>query len=130
MKKRVAQELSNSLNTSNETNTDNSQSNTQLVDKERYEGTGFDIVGNEEHGYFVALGNHRLTQPAPKEVAITHIKEKSWDLIFALAALVAERVYKDSEEKWISPAMQNEYGNKPKKGSDFLPKNNKQEQQQ
>lgn len=64
-------------------NTNNNQSS-QLVDKERVENTGFDIVGNQDHGYFVALGAFRITKAQSKEECNRMINEKDYELIIGL----------------------------------------------
>lgn len=81
-------ELLESQSTTAEQHTDNQNSspkNTQLVEKEHVKGTGFDIVGNEEHGYFVALGKYRLcANQKNKAVCEGMIKRKEWELILGL----------------------------------------------
>lgn len=70
----------------NATTTDNSNSS-QLVEQEPIENTPFKVVGNENYGYFVALGNKRLTEPQPtKDEAIAHLTDhkKWWQIILNL----------------------------------------------
>lgn len=83
-------ELLQSQITTETTNTNNKQSNTQLVDKEHIDGTPFDIVGDEELGYFVAIGNYRITQTHDKEDCRTMIRVMEWELILGLIGACIE----------------------------------------
>lgn len=47
--------------------------NSELIHREKVEGSPLWIVGNKEHGYFVAMGNHRLTDSAK---TISEAREK------------------------------------------------------
>lgn len=76
-------ELLQLQNTTENPNTNN-QKSSQLYEKERYEETAFDIIGNEEYGYFVAIGKYRLTEPQTKDECIKMIKEKDYKIILSL----------------------------------------------
>lgn len=47
--------------------------NGELIHREKVEGSPLWIVGSKEHGYFVAMGNHRLTESAK---TISEAREK------------------------------------------------------
>lgn len=63
---------------------DNLNSNSQLIEKEIHPGTAFQIVGNKEQGYFVALGYYRITEIHTKEECQRMINEKDYELILGL----------------------------------------------
>lgn len=91
------------------TNNKNSDLPSQLVEKEKYEGTGFHIVGNKEQGYFVALGTYRLTRMQTKEECITMIENKDYELILGLIGASIEADKKATEQEKESLRK---YGNK------------------
>lgn len=84
-------ELLKLQNTTEETNTSREPSNTQLIHRERVEGTGFDIITIEENKSFVALGKYRLTTERTAEECREMINNKDWEIILGLigAALSA-----------------------------------------
>lgn len=84
-------------NTTGKTNTDK-QHSTELVHKEHVEGTGFDIVGDEEHGYFVALGQYRITKFQPKQECRHMIETKDYELLLGLIGAVMESVRTHTHE--------------------------------
>lgn len=78
-------ELLSLQNTTTETNTSNNNSNSELVEKERVDNTAFDIVGNKDHGYFIALGTYRLTPTYPLKATLKKmIKEKDYELLLGM----------------------------------------------
>lgn len=70
-------------------NTNNQHSSEELVERHNYPNTGFLIVGNKEKGYFVALGQHRLTEFQTYGECETAITEKNWDLIVNVISIFA-----------------------------------------
>lgn len=77
-------ELLELQNGSEEPNTNNPPSS-QLVETEPIKNTGFQIVGNAEKGYFVALGQYRLTTfHKDKKELLKKVKDKDWEIILAL----------------------------------------------
>lgn len=96
------QELLKLQNTTDTQNTDNPKSS-QLVEKEHYENTGFDIVGNEEYGYFVAIGIYRITEPQKtKEQCAQMIETKDYQLILGL---IAASILADKTEQKNNPPV-------------------------
>lgn len=77
-------ELLQLQNTTDHQNTDSKPSNSELVEKERVEGTAFDLVGNQEQGYFIALGTYRLTSVYSKEVLKKMIETKDYELLLGM----------------------------------------------
>lgn len=93
LKNKELLELQNTTGT-NDTGSSNSTSqNDELVERIKVPGTGFEIVGNKEKGYFIALGTYRLTEFKSKEYCMKMIEIKDWDLIVSLigAAIQADK---------------------------------------
>lgn len=63
--------------------------NTELVHKESIEQTPFWIIGNEEKGYFLAMGNHKLcdTQKTIEQVK-DYYDNHQWELVMQMAFIV------------------------------------------
>lgn len=63
--------------------------NTEIMEREKVEGTPFEVIGNKETGYWVAFGMFRLTEQGTKEEAYNGIAQKGWDMIgnFIYAAM-------------------------------------------
>lgn len=89
------------LHTGSEKQSTNNQNSTEIVQKQHIEGTGFDIVGNKEHGYFVAIGKYRITENKPIEdelySAIGELSNTGWEIIAGMIGAVTEAV-KEMEE--------------------------------
>lgn len=66
----------------------------KLIEREKVEGTMFDIITTEE-GTFVALGENRVSDYIQKEEAIEMVKNKEWQLIEQMAILIAKWVTKE-----------------------------------
>lgn len=59
--------------------------NTKLLHREKLEKTPFEIIGNEEGGYFVAMGKYRLTEPQKTiPLAIQVLEDRRWEIIGAM----------------------------------------------
>lgn len=108
-------ELLQSQTTTENQNTNNQKSNTQLVERERVENTGFEIIGNEENGYFIALGTYRLTQAQSKKECLRMIKTKDYELLLGLigACIEANKIQTEQDKK----QAEFETNNHPKKYS-------------
>lgn len=94
-------ELLQLQNTTDVTST-NKPNSTELVRKEHVEGTGFDIVGNEEQGYMIALGNYRLTEWRKTiEECRDMIEKRDWELILGMmgACIQAAETEKEIHSK-------------------------------
>lgn len=69
-------------------------SDSSEADKTSYEpieNTPFFMVGSEKKGYFIALGNHRMTEPKPtKEEAREELEIKKWNIIANLFIVMDE----------------------------------------
>lgn len=79
-----AQEELLQLQTGSDIIDSDNQNYSQTVERNRYEGTAFDITGNKEVGYFVALGQYRLTQPTTKEKCAEMIDNRDYELLLGL----------------------------------------------
>lgn len=77
---RVQEELLNGL-TPADANQHKENSNSELVHREKVQGSPFTIVGNEEHGYFIAFGHYRLSEPQKTIIeAYGYLKENQWNI--------------------------------------------------
>lgn len=74
----------------------------QLIEKIRYEGTAFDIVGNTEDGYFVALGNFRITKTQEKNECRRMIDQKDYELILGLIGACIQADKNEAREAEIT----------------------------
>lgn len=82
-------ELLRSLNFAKKQSTNSKQSaSEELVNKYQVPGTAFQIIGNKEKGYFIALGQYRVSDPQKTvQDCQTMIDNKDWDLIVNLMGL-------------------------------------------
>ncbi|AXH76241.1 MAG: hypothetical protein [Microviridae sp.] len=65
--------------------------NYQLVSRKKIDGTPFEIIGNNEKGYFLAFGKYRLTDlfETIEEVQM-HIASNHWEITAILIAVMIE----------------------------------------
>lgn len=74
--------------------------NTELVYKERIKDTPFDVVGNEETGYKIALGRFLISQayqtPYDAECAAY---AKPWDILMNVVSLVTKLTITEHEKE-------------------------------
>jgi hypothetical protein len=75
------------------------------VENNRYEGTGFSIVGNEDKGYFVALGKYRLTEAKTKIQCKQMIENRDYELILGMIG-AAQQINLEEFDKRISDLEQ------------------------
>lgn len=63
--------------------------NTELIHKEEIPQTPFWIIGNQEKGYFLAMGNHKLcdTQKTIEQVK-DYYDNHQWELTMQMAFIV------------------------------------------
>lgn len=80
------------LNTQNNVEETHSE-DSNLVEVKKIEGTPFTIV-KTERGYFLAFGQHRLTEPMETEAIATHqLIEKGWDITTQVIAIIVEKTW-------------------------------------
>lgn len=90
----------NNIQKSADENHNNSNS-TELIARERIGKTDLEIIGNEEKGYFIALGKYKLTESFPREtlrghkitlqeLALDILEEYHWDIVINLIAISTE----------------------------------------
>lgn len=80
---------------SNVENNHNSESGTELIHREEIPNTPFWIVGNEELGYFLAMGRHKLMHEnvqTTKEV-MQYYTNNQWQITMQLAIIVFTDLY-------------------------------------
>lgn len=94
-KEHKMEELLNIQQNANQTHNgkSNSQNEKPLIEDESLPGTPFHVRGNEETGYFLRLGNNRMTEHFPtKEDAINELYGEQWNMITKLIVTVTEQI--------------------------------------
>lgn len=67
---------------------------------EQYENTPLWIRGNIDDGYFITLGNQRISEfTETKTEAIRLIKEKDWNLLFNIVTAIGTKLMQLTEEE-------------------------------
>lgn len=78
-----------------QTNVEESQDkekSSELVQREKVEGTPFDLINVEDKGWFLALGKYRMTEPGlDREVLRKIVADKDWMLILDTIAILTEK---------------------------------------
>lgn len=76
------------------TNADESQDkpkSSELLQREEVTGTPFTIVGNEEKGYFLAMGKWKLSGHLPSKTAvIAYLDAEHWTITMNCIIVVTE----------------------------------------
>lgn len=99
-KKLPATELLNTQLSVEQINTNRENYSEELIQRAKLGETAFEVVGNNENGYFIALGKYRLTEPFKPIETITHdtlasfgsnlLENKMWEIILNLLTLFQE----------------------------------------
>lgn len=90
----TAKDQTKSKSTSNEDNL--------LVDREPLPNTPFEIIGNKEKGYFVALGKYRLTDTAKtKKETLNYITnfDNVYDIALKMIITLTSAMIQEHEER-------------------------------
>lgn len=75
----------NTLNNVEETH----KENYSLIMREKIEKTPFHIIGDEEKGYFIALGKYRVTEPTKTpEEAIQKLDIEKWNILVDVITII------------------------------------------
>lgn len=88
------------LHTGSEEQNNQHSSNQQIINKEHVEGTGFDIIHYDQHGYWLVIGHYRVSETKKtKEELIKLIETKDWDLLIGVigAAMQANQDQIDAQ---------------------------------
>lgn len=88
-----AELLNTQINAENDQNNENSSD--QLVEKIKIEKTPFHVVGNKDHGYFIAIGRNRVSEKRPtpeeaEELLVTDFWEILANLVVTFNDLMKE----------------------------------------
>lgn len=68
----------------------------ELIEREKIHNSPFELIGNKEVGYWIALGAFRISEKGSKAEKLQEVENKEWDLIInVLCAIMAG---KDMEE--------------------------------
>lgn len=72
--------------------------NSSLVTIKAIEDTPFTIVGDEEKGYFLAFGRHRISESLETEEEVKNLlKEKPWQIIADWMVVMYETIHRFAE---------------------------------
>lgn len=72
-------------NGTEETQLNKENSPSELIERQSVEGTAFEIIGNKEKGYFIALGMYRITEARPSIGTLRKmIANKDYEIILGL----------------------------------------------
>lgn len=97
-----------------QTSTENANSNkvnsTELLKRIHVEETGFELIGNDEDGYFVALGSYRLTQTYTESQCRKMIADKDYELLIGLMGACVDTAIKE-ERKLVGDLLTREKQN-------------------
>lgn len=64
-------------------------SNSELIQREKIEGTPFWIIGQEEKEWFITMKNYKITEAkGTKEEAIEELEKNKWSVIAAVCEIV------------------------------------------
>ncbi|AXH75579.1 MAG: hypothetical protein [Microviridae sp.] len=96
--KKTTQKESLQLQTSVEENTNNSNSG-ETTDNVRIEDSPFRAVKTEE-GWFIVMGNHRLTEPVKTlDECLAKCDTEKWLLVMHVAVVVAGKLLEDYKQR-------------------------------
>lgn len=75
---------------------ENNNSKSTLITRERINKTPFTVIGNEETGYFIAMGDYRLTEIHKRiEQAMAEILEEPWNVTLKMMSAIIDRYKKE-----------------------------------
>lgn len=88
MQQKQEELLNTQLNAEN-----NPKANSTLIDIEDLGGTPFKLVNHKEHGWFLTLGDYRITKPTKtKADTIVQLDTNRWDIIFTMVCIAVEKI--------------------------------------
>ena len=74
-------------------NEDSSNSNSEIITRENITDTPFTIIGIEK-GFFVVIGEYRLTEIGTYSACMEFIDNKSWNNITSVIMIIVEKLTK------------------------------------
>lgn len=75
-------------------NQNNIPSGKQLLEREKITDTPFELIGNEEIGYFISLGKYRISEiMTNKKIAIESLEKEQWNYIVRIIVTLIEDIY-------------------------------------
>lgn len=95
------------------------QQSSELLHREKINNTPFEVIGNEEYGYFIAFGKYKLTESFNlydynvdniHDIAVLYLNEHMWNIMTNLMTLFAEFATVDTLNR-IEKAKQQEAEN-------------------
>lgn len=72
---------------------ENSKDSGKIIEREKVEGTPFELIKVDEKGWFLAMGKHRFTEPVEnKEEILKSLEGVPWDYVMNVIMVVVEYV--------------------------------------
>jgi len=69
-----------------------SQNNTELIEREKIEGTPFTLIKQEEK-WFITMGDHRITEPTKhKNEQYNKLEKEKWLIITNVIIIILEKM--------------------------------------
>lgn len=66
--------------------------NSELIKREKIEGTPFTIIEDTEKGWYVVMGNYIITKPSDtKELAMRILEIERWNIILTMIIIVINK---------------------------------------
>lgn len=86
------------LNTQNNAGGDqNREPSSKLIHREKIEGTPFEIIGDDENGWFLSVGKFKLTENKATEVeARMALHDEMWNIILNLIVIFNKEIEVES----------------------------------
>ena len=77
----------------------------ELIEREKIHNSPFELIGNQEIGYWIALGAFRISEKGSKAEKLREVENKDWDLIInVLCAIMAGKDMEEAQKALTKPA--------------------------
>lgn len=71
------------------------KNSSKLIEREHIPGTPFHVIGMKDKGWFLIMGNYKITEDyATKDEAINQLAESHWNIILNLTSIAVETINK------------------------------------
>lgn len=103
------------LNTqSNADQTHKENSSKPLIERIPIDNTPFTLIGDQEKGYFIAMGNYKITDQILKneEEANLMLKDKIYEIILNMIVIVDEKIEQMKKEESDKTYLEHRIANK------------------
>lgn len=92
-------ELLNGQNSAEET-PNNSNSSELTIERIKIEGTPFWIIGRKDKGYFIIMGDTKLTETVEtKEIAMEKLIKEQYNITFRMIGTIVEKMIQEEKKE-------------------------------